>query len=210
MDHRAPLQLLRSGVVAATVLFLAAIAHVAGGGGLPGPLILAALASVVWLPVTVLTRRQLSLPVLGGILGAGQAALHTTFMALAPAGSCRPGPSVRVGHHHSVSLAGCSSEGAVSMVPGMDENVTSVGMLTTHALAVALTALILARGEQALWQLLAWLTPFVLVPQPVTVPRLRPRPWFVSSHVMARQCPDTSGVGRRGPPLIVCSAVSFL
>lgn len=210
MHHRAPLQMLRSGIVAATVLFLAATAHVAGGGTLPAPLILAALASVVWLPVTVLTRRQLSLPVLGGILGAGQGALHTAFMALAPAGSCHPGPPVRVGHHHSMSLAGCSSEGAASMIPGMAENVTSLGMPTTHALAVALTALILTKGEQALWQLLVWLTPSIPVPQPVPVPRLRPRPWFVSSHVMARQCPDTSGVGRRGPPLLVCPAVPFL
>ncbi len=210
MHHRAPLQLFRSGIVAAAVLFLAATAHVAGGGGLPTPLILAALASVVWLPVTVLTRRQLSLPVLGGILGAGQAALHTAFMALAPAGSCHPGPSVQVGHHHSVSMAGCSSEEAASMIPGMAENVTSLGMLTTHALAVVLTALILAKGEQALWQLLVWLNPSIPIPQPVPGPRSRPRAWFVSTHVMARQCPDMSGVGKRGPPHSVCPVVSFL
>ncbi len=129
MHHRAPLKLLRSGIVAATVLVLAATAHVAGGGTLPAPLVLAALASVVWLTVTVFTRRQLSLPVLGGILGAGQGALHTAFMALAPAGSCHPVPSVRGGHHHSVSLAGCSSEEAASMASGMAENVASLGML---------------------------------------------------------------------------------
>ena len=41
-----------------------------------------ALASVVWLPAAMLTLRRLSLPVLGGILGAGKGALDGTPGAL--------------------------------------------------------------------------------------------------------------------------------
>ena len=81
---------------------------------------------------------------------------------------------------------------------------TSILMLATHALATAACALLLAKGEAALWALAAWLRPLVRLPEAVTpdagTPRAVPRTPAVLPHRPWRNLrPDS----RRGPPSAV-------
>ncbi|MEK8227000.1 hypothetical protein NKG05_14330 [Oerskovia sp. M15] len=71
-----PLRVARAGLVAALVLALAALAHRVGGGTLPDPLILAALASFTLAGATFAARFRLTFSRLVAVLGTGQVALH--------------------------------------------------------------------------------------------------------------------------------------
>ena len=210
VSARIPFHLLRSTTVAATVVLLAALAHILGGGSLPGAGIMAAILAMTGLVSTLATRRQLRLPAMIAILGAGQLTLHEVFTALSvPASGTSP---VGTGHH----LAGQADLGswhalpvaqAVDAAAGHAHQVDSpLGalMLTGHVVATLLCAGLLAKGEAALWFLAAWLSPLVELPSPVmpdggtapaAVPPRRdftPLPW----RNLRQDC-------RRGPPAVV-------
>ncbi|WP_221451136.1 hypothetical protein [Arthrobacter sp. AZCC_0090] len=112
----APFRLLRTALVGSIILGLAVGAHLAGGGKLPEPAILAALCALTILPVAVLTHSRLSLPVFAGLLGAGQLCLHWAFCALSGASSVAPLQSGHAGH--------------VSVAPAPD---TMSAVSSTHA-----------------------------------------------------------------------------
>jgi hypothetical protein len=195
-------------MVALTVLSLAAGAHTLAGGQLPTPGILLALLALTGLASTTATRLKLNLPALAGLLGAGQLVLHEAFTAfsapsLSPAlAGALSGPAGGPAHHAGpVPLpAGLDSPLAAS---GLDSGL-SVLMLAGHALATLLCAVLLARGEAALWALAAWLRPLLRLPVPVrpdaaAVPAAAgwpaesvPLPW----RNLRRDC-------RRGPPAAV-------
>ena len=80
--HHAPFTLLRTTAVGATILGLAAWAHVAAGGALPSPAIMAALTSLHVLCSTVATRFRLRLPAMTALLATSQLALHQALDAL--------------------------------------------------------------------------------------------------------------------------------
>jgi hypothetical protein len=202
MTTRAPFRLLRTGFIGSIILGLAAGGHLAGGGRLPEPAILAALCALTILPVAVVTRFRLSLPVLTGLLGAGQAWLHWAFCALSD-GAAPAAPLVS-GHtgHAPAALAPETFSAAMPVhAAGNDWQ-----MFAAHTVATLGTALVLARGEQALSALAAWLRPLVQLPAPTTIqpPRIpgpRLAPVVLPVDRLGRRLPT-----RRGPPALMPAA----
>jgi hypothetical protein len=195
-------------MVALTVLSLAAGAHTLAGGRLPSPGILLALLALTGLASTTATRLKLNLPAMAGLLGAGQLVLHhafTVFSGPVPGGA--PEPAASAASHHLGPVPLPVSDASEFAVSGLDAQLASLSllMLAGHALATLLCALLLARGEAALWALAAWLRPLLRLPVPaapvaVTAPAAVigrpagsvPLPW----RNLRRDC-------RRGPPAAV-------
>ena len=154
----------RSAVVAAAVLCLAAAAHTAAGGTLPHPAVVLALAALTWLPVMILAGRRLAPATILAVLAGGQVALHQAFelfgtVECAPAGSLAEHAGPRASPATPVIR-----QWRWTVWPRRRHTGDSPGMLAAHLLATALTALMLARGEAALWELAAWLRPLVQLP----------------------------------------------
>ncbi|MCI0141071.1 hypothetical protein KNN17_05695 [Arthrobacter bambusae] len=202
MTTRASFRILRTGVIGSLILGLAAGGHLAGGGRLPEPAILAALCALTVLPVAVFTRFRLSMPVLAAILGAGQAWLHWAFHALSDGAA--PGVPPASGHAgHAPAALPPEAFGAAAATPA---DQSGWQMFAAHAVATLVTALVLARGEHALSALAAWLRPLVQLPEApaIQTPRL-PGPSFVPAVLPV----DRLGLrlpSRRGPPALVSAA----
>ena len=198
---RPPFHFLRATSLSTGVLTLAAGAHVAGGGDLPAPGILLAVLAMTVLGATTATRLRLNFPAMLTVLGAGQFILHEAFTAFSSSGTAVSGAALGL---HNAHLAGTAAP--VFAASGHVHNSGSAGilMLLTHALATGACALLLAKGEAALWALAAWLRPLVRLPEAVTLDAgarravpgppavLPPRPWRnLRQH------------RRRGPPSAV-------
>lgn len=165
----APFHLARTGILSTGILTLAAGAHTLGGGALPTPPILAALLALTLLASVLATRIRLGLLAMTAVLGTGQVLLHEAFTALA--GTATPQAALPAGHQHDdgAALAGAlqhlspalGHSGAPSehLAQGHGSLAHDPGMLLAHVAATLLTALLLARGEAALWALAAWLRP---------------------------------------------------
>jgi hypothetical protein len=199
MPTPAPLALPRALTITGLILGLAAAAHTAAGGPLPAPSVLALLGVLVLLPVTVLARRRLGLGSITAALAAGQVALHAAFNALPQtAEHCTAAGLAVHGHHQAQTIPGCATTGSGLLalnVPALPEP----AMTGAHILAVALTALLLTRGEAALWRMLAWFTPLAVILRvtvlPVWVPLAAPRASF-----FPRLHPCLRIPALRGPP----------
>lgn len=164
---RAPFHALRAGMVAAMIVTLAAAAHVVGGGELPAPGIMAAVLALTGMAATAATRLKLNFPAMAALLGAGQLVLHEAFSVFSsPAGT---GQSGTPGHHPaSLPLAGVPLEAAGSAAVHLhqfDSGWAAGLMMGGHALATLACAVLLAKGEAALWSLAAWLRPLVRLPE---------------------------------------------
>jgi hypothetical protein len=199
MTTRASFRVFRSGLIGSIILGLAAGGHLAGGGRLPDPAILVALCAVAVVPVAALTRFRLSFPVLAGLIGAGQAWLHWSFSALSAGAPMVPAPVVHAGH----AAAALPPEVFPSAMPAAG---TDGLMLAAHAAATLGTALLLARGEQALSALASWLRPLVRLPESVTIvparaPGPAPAPLILPLGRLGRRLPT-----RRGPPAFMPAA----
>ena len=203
---RAPFRLFRTGLIGSLIVALAAGGHLAGGGRMPEPAIVAALCAVAMVPVAVLTRFRLSFPVLAGLLGAGQLWLHWSFNALSaplavPARMAGSHPGHAGAGMPPGGLAGSFDASMAAPGAGMD-----AAMVAAHAVATLGTALLLARGERALSALASWLRPLVQLPEPAAiVPARIPGP--CTAHLIlpvdraGRRLPT-----RRGPPAPVPAA----
>jgi hypothetical protein len=193
------------------MVLLAALAHIMAGGSLPEAGILTAVLAMTGLATTLATRRQLRLPAMTVILGAGQLALHEIFSVLsvhAPKAASVVGKA----HHQAgqTDLGTGTMQPFTQAVAGTTEHAHQVDsalavlMLAGHVLATLLCAGLLARGESALWFLAAWLRPLVQLPSPVApdgggaTPAVllredfTPQPW----RNLRQDC-------RRGPPAVV-------
>lgn len=157
----APFHLLRTGLLSTGILTLAAGAHTLAGGALPAPAILAALLALTLLASVLATKIRLGLPAMTAVLGAGQVLLHEAFTALADTGT--PQTALPAVHQHDdgAALAGALQHlsPALGHSAGHGSLTHDPGMLLAHVVATLLTALLLARGEAALWALAAWLRP---------------------------------------------------
>lgn len=150
----APFRFPRAVAVSAAIFTLAVAAHVIAGGSLPEPAIVFGLMVLTLAPVMLLTRVRISGAVMALLLGSAQVVLHGAFNAL----SMSTGFSPAAGEHiHSV---GSSLPVAASLMVGHTADPGAL-MLVLHAAATLLTALVLARGETALWALAAWLRPLI-------------------------------------------------
>ncbi|MDM7991621.1 hypothetical protein [Arthrobacter sp. zg-Y877] len=197
-----PFRLLRSAVVAAVIFALAAGAHVAGGGVLPEPVLLLALAAFTLAGTSATAGRRLPAGSLFLVLAAAQLGLHGAFRVLTSGVHCLPGAST----HHGVAMvcpapaAGVQELGA-HQLSGLHtfQHDAGTALFLAHLAAVVLSALALARGEDALHATAAWLRPLFTVPAPVRFrivrPAAAPRPAVGTTRT--RYCPATP---LRGPP----------
>lgn len=162
MRQRAPVRLLRALLVTATVLSLAGAGHLLGGGVLPPAGLLLVLGLCVLAPVAWLTGRRPAPARLLAVMGAAQLGLHEAFTALSAA-ACPGGPH----GHHAAPAAGPPC--LPGILPGAGHHeLTGAGpaMLGAHALAVAATAVLLARAESGLRWALEWMRPLLAPPRP--------------------------------------------
>ena len=216
---RGALRLLRSGVLAVCALGLSAAAHALAGGHLPGTAPLVALAAGAWLACWAVGRWRLSARAVTGLLGAGQVGVHAVLSALAPAaeaghGAHRSPPTglealAAAGNAHGTAHA-AGHTGALWLGGPTSAD---AAMLLAHAAAATAVGLVLARGEAALWDLCAWLTPLapahllllllVLAGQPAPAPR----PHHATDHLhrprLRREL--TRLHRRRGPPRLLAA-----
>lgn len=176
----APFRLLRTTLVAATILGLASGAHVSAGGMLPAPFIMAALMALHVLCSTVATKVRLGFPAMFALLATSQLVLHQGFATLSVAVPMVAMPSAMPSgmHDHSqsaqavaalqsVALAPAGSAGSMDLMNhSMDfsgsvlaGSLMSGWMMPAHVVATVVTAVLLAQGENALWALANWLRP---------------------------------------------------
>lgn len=163
-----PFRRTRTFVIAAATIALAAAAHILGGGSLPHPAVLLALAGLVTLPVAALTARKVSTPAMVATLGIGQVILHEAFVQLNPA---RPmGSEMGMAMHHH----GIAAESATTLLGSVLQSfpvlldsamLSSLVMIGAHCLATVGTAVVLAKNEAALFALMAWLRPLIQLPE---------------------------------------------
>lgn len=204
-----PLRVARAGLVATLVLALAALAHRVGGGTLPHPLILLALAAFTMAGATFAARFRLTFVRLVAVLGTGQVALHYGLGFSAPA-SCAPvgGGAGHAGHGGlpAASQATACAAGTPLLPDGVAHlpHETSAGawMVLAHVLATVVVAVVVAHGERALGLLLTWLAPRgpladLLPALPVAHRLLAPAPAPSRTATVHRRTPTT-----RGPPLL--------
>ena len=119
-------------------LLLATAAHLAGGGTLPGPGVLAVAGFVLGLVALLLTRRRVRLPVLLVALVPQQVLLHVLLDTAAAAESgCSPVQAA----HHAMAVLTCMP------AHGMGPMGYVWPMFVGHVVATLGTAWLLARGE---------------------------------------------------------------
>ncbi|WP_155853972.1 hypothetical protein [Arthrobacter sp. H5] len=187
-------RILRASATAVVVLSLATGAHLAGGGQLPGLLILAALAAATLLAVTVAAQRKLSLPAVLGILGIGQFVLHQAFNTLTTTTACLPAP----GGHYGMQQVHCAPTGLEHAHAGAAPD--GALMLAAHAAAVVITALMLHRGEAALVLTVQWLRPLFALPGLAAQFPQTPLPRFRTISRPSYRHPVLVVPTLRGPP----------
>lgn len=205
-----PFRLLRTTVVGATVLGLAAGAHLVGGGLLPPPAIMAAILALHILCSSIATNFRLTPPAMLALLASSQLVLHRSFEMLSHGSTAHSAPGMAAMDHHAMSAeahasAMMAATTAVS-APGM-EGIGQAAHMSgwmglVHVAATLTAAALLAYGENALWSLASWLRPLykraavvLVLPVRATLPRIIMRP--LPCVPWRNQPPDT----RRGPPL---------
>ncbi|MFJ6810153.1 hypothetical protein ACIQRK_29785 [Streptomyces anulatus] len=189
-----PRRAARGLLCASACLSLGAASHVAAGGRLPGPGVLALLFLALAVQGALLLdgrRRPFGVVVL--VLGVTQFALHHAFHFLPAPGRAPHHPTMPSGHGHHMPATP-----TVDAAPGhaMDD-----GMALAHAAATLGTALCAMYGERVLRRVAALAVPRValrLAPALPCPPRPRPAPPVVArirfGALLARSR------SRRGPP----------
>ena len=204
----APFRFPRAAAVTAAIFGLAAGAHMLSGGSLPAPEISFGLLALVLAPVMILTKIRITAPVMILLLGSSQLILHEAFDALSVDALSVHGMPVHAlsgpagltpssGHLHGVSLL--SPAPLTAPLEAAQAGASGALMLILHAAATVITALVLARGEAALWALAAWLRPLIQLLAALFVPawpRLPlPAPVVIPSRWRTLRLPAL-----RGPP----------
>lgn len=194
-------QFLRAGVVTALVIGIAAAAHTGAGGHLPAVPLMALLTALIMAPVTALSRRRISLPVLAAILATGQGFLHSAFSALSGQGQgCGPAGIAAHSHHQEMVVPECATAAPADLAEAAFATGSGpTAMTAAHVLATALTVLALGRAEAALWQLRAWLRPLTHAPRPAVLPPVVAVP-IPRTASQPRKSPGTRIAAPRGPP----------
>lgn len=185
-------RLARAGILGGASLFLATAGHALGGGTLPGAGLLALTGVAVTLIAVSLTARRVRFGTLFAVLSVQQVLLHLLFHA-ATAGTTAAGGAtcapVMPGHAMEPTLvcgSGTAATGGWSMLLG-------------HALAVAATAWLLARGERWLWAVLDRIRRYAAA-RPT---RRRPRPVVTVAVRRADPMPSAAiSAGPRAPPVV--------
>lgn len=201
---RTPFHVLRASALATGILTLAAGAHLAGGGQLPAPGIMLAVLALTILASTTATRLRLGFPAMAALLGGGQVALHGLFNAFSGAATAAVtvAPS---GHHHDPAAELQAYAGLAPLAGHLHQpGASGPLMLAAHALATIGCALLLAKGEAALWALAGWLRPLAGLPRAVVFHTTPSAPVATLPALPARQpWRNLRWDSRRGPPSAV-------
>lgn len=200
---RGATRLARAAAFGTATLALASGAHVSAGGELPSMMVLAVLVLPLMLAAMILTSRRCGPVLLVGALAAAQILLHETLMAVTSHVPVEMFPAEMGAHHAAQALISDQvSSHSASALGGLDmagPEGWPIAMKAMHVAATVVTALLLARGEKALWRLVARLLPKLL-----RIPRLLlcgPRQTPVLKSVPAlRPSLVSGGLGLRGPP----------
>ena len=199
----APFKLLRTTVVGATVMGLAAGAHLAAGGTLPVAPVMAALLAIHILCSSIATKFRLRLPAMTVLLASSQLVLHESFDALSHGARLTgvPGNGMSADAQTAAMLAHASPAVNVGAEAMVHASHMTGWMMAAHAASTLAAAGLLAYGENALWSLANWLRPLyrraavvLLLPPRTTVPGIVVRPLRRLPWRNVR--PNT----RRGPP----------
>jgi hypothetical protein len=161
---------------------------------------MAALSALTALGVVLVTKWEMTTFSLAAILAAGQAVLHEAFSTLS--GAPTPPSNAPTLHVHEAVVRAPAPAAGPELHRHLPADLDPP-MLTLHVVATLATAVLLARGEAALWALAAWLRPLAGIPvvpilflprQPLPAPRtVTLRRWTV-----LRRPP------LRGPPAAAC------
>ena len=201
--HRTPFHLVRASALATGILTLAAGAHVAGGGQLPAPGILLAILALTGLASTAATRLKLSFPAMAGLMGGGQLALHQLFATFSVPSQPSGTLAAYAGHQHGVPPLPPELLALAGHVGPTDPSSGPL-MLAAHALATLGCALLLSKGEAALWALAGWLRPLAGLPAPLAFNDAGPVPAALPpAAAPLRPWRNLRQDSRRGPPSAV-------
>ncbi len=198
-------RLLRGGLFAMVSAQLAALGHLVGGGMLPSPTIVLGVGGLIAMAAVGLASRQRGFVGILSLLAASQLLFHllfstTTTMCDMPAAGGMAEPGGMPGMSGPAGMSGMAgTAGTSEMCGGLDV----VRMVAFHAIAAALSALVLAHGDAVLFRLAAiWLRALRLPPA-----RLHCAPttigWSIrtSNRSELPAGPALLRHPRRGPPL---------
>lgn len=199
MAARGAMRGARGCAFAVAAAWLAAVAHLAGGGGVPRPaglLVAGVLAAAAGWYLSAGRRGALRIAV---VLAPVQVGSHIMFMVTGRPVPVTPVTDAQAAHHAMAAMSG------VSAAPMTMHHMSGGQMLLTHGVAVLATALLLGHGERLVWRLAAWLTAVLIlvrtaVPSWEVPPRSRPgaREQAALPRLLVHPA-----VSRRGPPVVV-------
>lgn len=206
-------RLVRGGLFAMVSAQLAALGHLVGGGMLPSPTIVLGVGGLVAMAAVGLVGRQRGFVGILSLLATSQLLFHllfstTTTMCGMPAAGGMAEPGGMPGHVGRAGMSGMAGPAGTSGMAGtagtseMCSGLHLVRMVAFHAIAAALSALVLAHGDAVLFRLAAiWLRVLRLPPA-----RLHCAPntigWSVrtSTRWALPAGPTLMRHPRRGPP----------
>ncbi len=200
----APFRWLRSGAIGGTILALAAGAHTLAGGVLPAPILMLALTALTAVVSVAVTSIRVPLALMLALLGASQLLLHNAFDLLSnPTVPTAAFVDPAMAHHlmgvHTALAPQATAMAQMSMQPG--HPAAELAMTLAHVGATLATAVVLAKGEDALWLLADWLRPLVRLAAPASV-AVAPSPSLSAANSPIRPQPrrNLRADSRRGPP----------
>ncbi|QNA92407.1 MULTISPECIES: hypothetical protein [unclassified Microbacterium] len=187
------LRLVRAAVVSTVATLLAAVSHTLGGGAAPHPLLILAVATLLTPLSAVLVGLRRSRVRVAVAVVLSQTVFHVLFQGLgSPTGAST---RTTVGHTHVIDLTALGSTEAAS-APGAT-------MLLAHAVAAALTVLLVWRGETTVRAVARWVEA-VFRRAVAAAPAEHPRPPRLRSVLLRPLDTAVSAtVRRRGPPALV-------
>ncbi|MGK2938172.1 MAG: hypothetical protein ACSLFR_10280 [Solirubrobacteraceae bacterium] len=183
----------RGWVTTGFAVFVAAFAHVAGGGHAPDWLAVAVSLAFAGILCVPLAGKTLSLPRLTISVAGAQAVFHTLF---ALAGG--QGHAITTGHHGAVIFT------ATALAEHGDDGAQS--MTLAHVIAAVITIVALRFGESAFWGIVARAKagmPRLRTHSPVAFaqPASTPAPQRELAPTRLREL--AASVSRRGPPALL-------
>lgn len=197
MTPAATLVAVRSSVATAETVGFAVLAHTyAGGGQIPAPAQVAALAAVVFAAACATLSGRMRLRVVAPFIAATQLGLHLVFSRFpgTPVPSSG-GPHLMDAAHGQMMPMGAGGSSA-PFVHALD-----LRMLVAHAVITLVAVLVLMVQERALGALAALVSSTTLTCAPIvrSLRTLRS-----ALRVGGRQAVQLSAATRRGPPALAC------
>ncbi|MEJ7650816.1 MAG: hypothetical protein WKF57_17520 [Nakamurella sp.] len=200
----APRRRWRASILAVVVVYVAVLGHLTGGGMAPGPSVVAVAFGLSWPVCWQLSTVGRGFPAILAVLTLAQPVLH---VVLEFGGALFAGAAGHSAEHHPAAVIADSQGAAPHAAAGAGATV----MLSFHAVAALVSAVVLARGERALTGVLSagrrvagWVVSAVTAlagaPAPVVAAPARPddrslpSPWSIA-------LPERHG--RRGPPQVL-------